>query len=278
MYPSDYGYATNGGTTYNRTACLETYWANWQSGSYQTDCAGRNYLWYNNITSDAPGTSGISQWLLTPSDIFGNSVFHVGEGSVYAGGVISTYMIRPTLYLKQGIVITGGTGTWNDPYTISLEDYNIAKAPKKYWFATDGEHTFPSYGGTLQSSGTATGHDVYIAQDSSKYYACATISNHEICLSQPYTQYGLSGHTINSSFTSAQQTSLKGAIYQAFIDAGISVDIDNDCSTTAYYAGCRVGDLACSVLYDGDGLVYCGDYSEYVDCDVDSTGRAFCVS
>ena len=153
--------------------------------------------------------------------------------------------------------------------------------PTSYWYATstckyDTPCTYPNYGGTLQSSGTATGHNVYIGQDNSKYYACATISGHEICLSQPYTQYGLSGHTLETNFTSAQQTSVKQAIYQAFIDAGISVDIDNDCSADGGGAICGVGMLGCGVV--SFGLVYCNDDSEFVYCDVDPTGRARCDS
>ena len=158
--------------------------------------------------------------------------------------------------------------------------------PTSYWFALstwndntnqmEPLYTHPNHGGTLQTSGSATGHNVYIGQDSSKYYACAMISGHEVCLSQPYTQYGLSGHTLESDFTSAQQTSVKQAIYQAFIDAGISVDIDNDCGAYDYGASCNVGNLNCRV--GADGYVYCYDYSENVICGVDPAGRAKCES
>ena len=162
--------------------------------------------------------------------------------------------------------------------------------PTSYWFATDGNHIFPTYGGTLQTNGSATGYNVYIGQDSSKYYACLNVTasylnsenitytfqgtSTEVCLSQPYTQYGLSGHTLNTNFTSAQQTSAKQAIYQAFIDAGISVDIDNNCG--AYYenANCNVGDFYCDVSLDG--YVHCYDASEGVNCGVDSSGHASC--
>ena len=158
--------------------------------------------------------------------------------------------------------------------------------PTSYWFPTtlstwnsntnqyEPNYTFPATGGTVQSSGTATGHNVYIGQDNSKYYACATISNHEICLSQPYTQYGLSGHTLNDSLTAAEQASAKQAIYQAFIDAGISVDIDNNCGANGGIAYCYVGDFDCGVY--GDGYVDCGDNSESVYCEVDSSGHAGC--
>ena len=153
-----------------------------------------------------------------------------------------------------------------------------------YWFALstwnsntnqyEPNYTFPATGGIVQTSGQATGHNVYIGQDNSKYYACATISNHEICLSQPYTQYGLSGHTLNSTLTAAEKASAKQAIYQAFIDAGISVDIDNNCGASDYSAYCYVGDFGCGV--GDDGYVSCGDDSEGVSCEVDPSGHASC--
>ena len=135
-------------------------------------------------------------------------------------------------------------------------------------------HVFPSNGGTLQSSGEATGHNIYIGQDNSKYYACASVSGHEVCLSQPYTQYGLSGHTLNTNFTQAQQESAMQAIYQAFIDAGISVDINTDCGSGSAYATCGVGNIGCEVMTDH--IVRCGN-SEYEFCTVDNAGGAFCI-
>ncbi len=149
-----------------------------------------------------------------------------------------------------------------------------------YWFDTttctySNPCTFPNYGGTLQSSGSATGHNVYIGQDSSKYYACATIQGHEICLSQPYTQYGLSGHTLNSTLTSEQQASVKQALYQAFIDAGITINIST-VAASADGAGCTVGGLNCGVNILG--YVNCSDDSMYEGCGVDASGHAYCGS
>ena len=280
MYPSDYGYATNGGNTYNRTTCLGYQMNGWSSGSYQSDCAGGNFLWYKNITSTAPGTSGTNQWTMSPRSDSDNYVFLVYSigGVSYANPIIAT-AVRPVLYLKADTLFGGGSGTWNDPYT-------IVDSPKQYWFALstwnnstnqyEPNYTFPATGGTVQTSGQATGHNVYIGQDNSKYYACATISGHEVCLSQPYTQYGLSGHTLETDFTSAQQASAKQAIYQAFIDAGISVDIDNNCGAGDSYAYCLVGYFGCEVSYYG--YVDCNDLFEYVRCGVDSAGHAYCGS
>ncbi len=150
-----------------------------------------------------------------------------------------------------------------------------------YWFDSTtctsyNPCTHPNYGGTLQSSGAATNHNVYISQDSSKYYACATIQGHEICLSQPYTQYGLIDHAINSSFTSEQKASAKQAIYQAFIDAGITIDIDNDCGANGSFANCHVGKLYCIVM--NVGYVFCNDSAASETCGVDASGHARCES
>ena len=266
MYPSDYGYASNGGSTYNRNTCLGYNMNGWNSGDYKTDCALNNYLLFQNKTSTAPGTSGTSQWTLSPRSGYAYNVFYVVEnGFMSVVSASNAGGVRPVLYLKAETEFSGGTGTWNDPYTIS-------EYVKKYWYSRGDFHTFPSYGGTLQTSGSATGNNVYIGQDNSKYYACTTISGHEVCLSQPYTQYGLSGHTLESDFTAAQQASVKQAIYQTFIDAGISVDINNDCYEDSPESYCVVDGLSCGVDYTGN--VYCNNNSG--GCMVDQTGRARC--
>ncbi len=118
--------------------------------------------------------------------------------------------------------------------------------------------TFPDYGGTLQTNGLDTGFNVYIGQDDSKYYLCGNDgNNHEVCLSQPYTQYGLEGHTLNSDFTSEQLTSAEQAMYQAFIDAGIS---DVDCNSYPFGVGCTSTLFNCS-LYT-DGMLRCSNFGD----------------
>ncbi len=152
-----------------------------------------------------------------------------------------------------------------------------------YWFDTttctySNPCTFPNYGGTLQSSGSATGHNVYIGQDSSKYYACATIQGHEICLSQPYTQYGLSGHTTCNDgsclLTSAQQASAKQAVYQTFIDAGIPIDIDEDCSARADSVYCMIDNNHNCRIFATNGTISCYGPSSF--CEILSNGQSDC--
>ena len=119
MYPSDYGYATNGGSTYNRSVCLNYQMSGWNSDSYKTDCAANSYLWYRNITSTAPGTSGNSSFTLSPRSSYAYQVFSVdSSGKINVPTCSNNLGVRPVLYLKADTIFTGGSGTWNDPYTI----------------------------------------------------------------------------------------------------------------------------------------------------------------
>ena len=62
-----------------------------------------------------------SYWLLTPSTIDYSYAFAIGD----SGGGISVAKknssgVRPTMNLKQNVVITGGNGTESDPFTLSI--------------------------------------------------------------------------------------------------------------------------------------------------------------
>ena len=106
MYPSDYGYATSGGTTTNRTLCLATDLYSWSSLS---DCYNNDWLFNSAV-----------QWALTPRSSSWGSVFGVSNY-----GFLSNYstnnnnMVRPSIYLKSNITISGGDGTSSNPYRIS---------------------------------------------------------------------------------------------------------------------------------------------------------------
>ena len=137
--------------------------------------------------------------------------------------------------------------------------------PTSYWFDNSGtSYTFPNHGGT------ATGHNVYIGQDDTKYYTCINYNGKEVCLSQPYTQYGLEGHNRSTNFTSEQQNAAKAAIGEVLSDAGITVDT---CSSNGYTASCYVGDFEFRVDYRG--YLYCYE-GAYVHCNVLANGSASC--
>ena len=111
MYPSDYGYATSGGTTTNRDACLAKELNMWNSSSYR-DCKKNDWIFNNG-----------HQWTLTPDSSASYSVFYVYN----AGSVMSrttdadgSHMVRPSVYLTSNVSISGGDGTMNNPYTLKV--------------------------------------------------------------------------------------------------------------------------------------------------------------
>ena len=110
MYPSDYGYATSGGTTTNRASCLSKEMFNWRDSSY-SDCKNNDYL-YN---------SSSYQWTLTPYSSSSNFVFRVNMTG-YVNYYLANYAdsASPVLYLKSTVEITGGEGTSGNPYTLDM--------------------------------------------------------------------------------------------------------------------------------------------------------------
>ena len=111
MYPSDYGYATSGGSTTDRTSCLATmlYYGGWNKSS---DCYNNDYLYKSDYL----------QWTLTPD----SSAVHVAFG-VGAGGYVNSYVtnapgaVRPATFLKSNISITDvGIGTAESPYQLKV--------------------------------------------------------------------------------------------------------------------------------------------------------------
>ena len=280
MYPSDYGYATSGGSTYNRDTCLGYQMSSWNSGSYKTDCAANSYLWYTGITSTVPGAYGTNQWLLNPYTSSDYQVFYMHSSGYLEFSTASSggIYIRPTLYLNSNVLLDGGTGTWDDPYT-------IGSGSKFYWFPTtqavwnyetyqyEPVYTFPETGGAIQSRGAATGYDVHMGQDNEKYYACINYDGHEACMSQPLTQYGLSGYTIGNNFTSAQRTSGKKALLDSLNESGLNLTL-SDCGADSSYIGCYLDNYSWEIY--SHGYVYVFDGTNSVGCGVDSQGRGNC--
>ena len=111
MYPSDYGYATSGGTTTNRAYCLAKEMYSWDSSSY-SDCKNNDYLY----------DSGTFQWTIT---VYSNNIDHVF--GVYSSGRIinghasnNIYEILPAIYLASAVEIIGGDGSPSNPYTLAI--------------------------------------------------------------------------------------------------------------------------------------------------------------
>ena len=107
MYPSDYGYATSGGST-GREICLATELYNWDR---VIDCYNNDWLY----------DSSFLQWILTSQALGSNVGF-----SVYENGRVATYhtffghTVSPVLYLSSNVRITRGDGSESSPFTLSL--------------------------------------------------------------------------------------------------------------------------------------------------------------
>ena len=111
MYPSDYGYATSGGTTKDRAACLAKELYNWDSSAF-SDCKGNDYLF---------DTSNV-QWTLAPDSAYADFVFYVNSvGRVRYNAAGGNYVVRPALFLKSNIQVDKGTGAKSDPYTLKMQ-------------------------------------------------------------------------------------------------------------------------------------------------------------
>ena len=113
MYPSDYGYATAGGTTTNRASCLAKELYNWD-GSGVSDCKNNDYLF----------KSSYSQWTLAPNSSSSYFAFRVGTGGCVFNrhnGVDSTDGVRPAAYLKSSISLSSvGDGSSTSPYQLKV--------------------------------------------------------------------------------------------------------------------------------------------------------------
>ena len=110
MYPSDYGYATAGGTTTNRAACLAKELYNWDGLS---DCKNNDYLF----------KSSYRQWTLVSYSANAASVFDVDtDGYVGSYGAGWDNDVRPAAFLKSNILISEvGNGTSESPYQLNLQ-------------------------------------------------------------------------------------------------------------------------------------------------------------
>ena len=108
MYPSDFGYATSGGSKSNRTSCLNKELSNWHEAS---DCYYNDWL-YN---------SGQWQWTISPIAVSSSAyvVFRVQDpGRVLSFAAYYYGLVRPSVYLKSSTMILGGEGTLENPYEI----------------------------------------------------------------------------------------------------------------------------------------------------------------
>ena len=110
MYPSDYGYATAGGSTTSQEVCLATALYSWD-GSSVSDCKNNDYL-YNSSTY---------QWTQASYAGYSDKAIIVrGEGDVFYGVSDYANCVRPVLYLTSETQIVDGVGTSSDPFILEI--------------------------------------------------------------------------------------------------------------------------------------------------------------
>ena len=119
MYPSDYGYATVGGTTTDKSSCPAIY--NWSDTLY-SDCKNNDWLFTSQKSSWG---SNKDEWLLSPysSNSWCAARLYM-EGSVIFYGSYDvnshSFAVRPTFYLDSSIlkIVGTGDGSSTNPYRI----------------------------------------------------------------------------------------------------------------------------------------------------------------
>ena len=112
MYPSDYGYATSGGSTRDRATCLNTNLGSWGSSGL-SDCKNNDWLYNSKRTRFT-----ISPRASSSSALGVFSMYYNGQVVYYDAYTYSD--VLPAVYLKHNVKISSGTGTESDPFTLSL--------------------------------------------------------------------------------------------------------------------------------------------------------------
>ena len=118
MYPSDYGYATVGGTTTNKSSCRVKELYNWGGSSF-SDCKNNDWL----FTSQSSFVNN-AEWLLSPyssESSYAASLDSSGwvDLNLYGDVVSSKYAVRPTFYIDaDALRIVVGDGSSSNPYRI----------------------------------------------------------------------------------------------------------------------------------------------------------------
>ena len=136
MYPSDYGYATIGGVTTNKSSCRAEALFHWSNSSY-SDCKNNDWLYISQVTSWG---SNKSEWLISPNSSvtnFATSLHLTGLVNLSNNAILSydetgtpavqysivdsnQFAVRPTFYLDSSIlkIVGTGDGSSSNPYRI----------------------------------------------------------------------------------------------------------------------------------------------------------------
>ena len=118
MYPSDYGYATVGGTTTNRAGCREKAVYDYDTA----DCKNNDWLFTSQVTSLG---SNKEEWLLSPYSSYSSNAARLnssGYVDFINGNSVDDYLfaVRPTFYLDSSVlkIVGTGDGTKDNAYRV----------------------------------------------------------------------------------------------------------------------------------------------------------------
>ena len=109
IYPSDYGYATSGENSADRTICSSYALYNWNDYS---NCYNNDWLY----------KSEVDQWTIMPDSSSESGLFHVRSIGIILTALSynTNRSVSPALYLSSNVKITGGDGSRDNPFTLSL--------------------------------------------------------------------------------------------------------------------------------------------------------------
>lgn len=111
LYPSDYGYATSGGTSVSRQTCLNYVINIWNDPGY-TECGTNNYLY--DLNEDV--------WTLTVSATGKWNVFAISsDGRIGAFNAYRNKAVKPAVYLNSDVLLLDGEGTSTNPYIVGYK-------------------------------------------------------------------------------------------------------------------------------------------------------------
>ena len=112
MYPSDYGYATSGGSGADRATCLNKELSNWSDSSV-SDCKNNDWLFDNSSYHQctlAPHAHP-SQAHRTFSVLF--------NSSISSAAACNGFSVRPVVYLLPSVGVQSGDGSSGNPFILS---------------------------------------------------------------------------------------------------------------------------------------------------------------
>lgn len=112
IYPSDFVFATSGGTTTDRSTCLVTSSNTWGYSSV-SDCKNNDWLVPEYASGNYTLTSVMNE------DFADQIALLTNQGTFNSTRAKERAEVYPTVFLKSNVPITGGAGTEQNPYTLS---------------------------------------------------------------------------------------------------------------------------------------------------------------